>query len=418
MSLEMIQDKFSLSIIFFCVTILMLMACSGGSSGNAGLNEPEIGYVMVFPGSDWEMRTPESQGVDSAKLNKAMSYLDANAGGVGASEAVVIRNGYMIWKGSNIDNYHIIYSATKTFTTTILGILVKEGKISLDDYAVKYLPGLDDIYTQYSNITIRQLASMTSGYDGINGDCWGLYEAGKMAEYDACVPTYLTPGTPLFNPGTAFKCHDPAVHLLGHILTKVAGKSLKSVFQEKIAGPIGITRWEWSDYGTKNYGSLGDILFNNPAGTHGGVPLYGQGGISITARDFARYGLLYLNRGNWNGKQLIDASWVDQATTNQASTSLSTLSPPGYDRRGRFGFMWWPNGITISGKRPWPSAPPKTYTSNGGARNFCFVIPEWNMVIVRMEKSVRMSDYDKIWDNLFKILKEGISEPANPAHLQ
>jgi len=71
--------------------------------------------------------------------------------------------------------------------------------------------------------------------------------------------------------------------------------------------------------------------------------------------------------------------------------------------------MWWTNGINAKGKRAWPSAPPKTYTSKGASRNYCFIIPEWNMVIVRMDDSMGMSKADKIWDNFFKMLGKGIS---------
>ena len=65
---------------------------------------------IVFPGADWEERTPESQGVDSAKLNEALNYLKSKSGSYGIREVVVIRNGYMIWKGNNIDNQHSTWS--------------------------------------------------------------------------------------------------------------------------------------------------------------------------------------------------------------------------------------------------------------------------------------------------------------------
>lgn len=382
--------KLTISIAFLYIAITMLTACNRSLPDNAGSNNSEIGNAMVFPGRDWEIRSPESQGVDSVKLNKAMNYLGAKAGGAGVSEAVVIRNGYMIWKGSNIDTVHTINSGTKTFTTTVLGLLIQDGKLTLDESVVKFLPRLDDVYPIYSKITFRHLASMTSGYDGQKGDItedkpWG--DPNK----------YLTPAPPLFASGTAFKYHDPAIHQLGYILTKIAGESLEDFFKRRIADPIGMKDWDWKDFGI-----VDGIVLNNPSGVY-------EGGIHISPRDMARFGHLYLNRGNWNGKQLIDASWVDQATMNQIPAYLPYR---GYDLTGRFGFMWWTNGVDRKGHRPWPSAPPKAYTSFGGDRNFCFVIPEWNMVIVRMEKSVRMSDYDKIWDNFFKILKEGISEPA------
>jgi CubicO group peptidase (beta-lactamase class C family) len=365
----------------------MFTGCDGSPLENVASEKYiMIKSDMVFPGSDWEERTPESQGVDTAKLNKAVDYLHARAGGAGASEVVVIRNGYIIWKGSNIDHKHTINSGTKTFTTTVLGLMVQDGKLKMEDFAVKYLPGLDDRYPVYSRITLRHLSTMTSGYDSEKGNItqerpWGDPE------------NYLAPEPPLFEPGTSFKYHDPPVHLLGYILTKVAGEPLHNIFKQRIADHIGLTDWEW-----KKHGSADGILFNNPSGIY-------EGGIHITARQMARYGHLYLNRGNWDGKQLLDSSWIDLASTNQVPISLSTK---GFDLRGRYGLMWWTNGTGANGKRLWPSAPPRAYTSHGGFRNFCFVIPEWNMVIVRMEKSVSMPDADKTWDKFFKILGKGI----------
>ncbi len=346
---------------------------------------------MVFPETDWEIRTPETQGVDSAGLNEAIDYLHANSGGAGASEVVVIRNGYMIWKGSNIDHMHTINSCTKTFTTTVLGLLIQDGKLALDDFAVEYLPSLDDKYPAYAGIKFRHFASMTSGYTGQKGNITKDMQWGDPSKY-------LTPDKPLFAPGTAFHYHDPAIHQLGYILTKIAGEPMETFFKRRIADPIGLKDWDWKDFGV-----VDEILLNSPSGIY-------EGGIHITARQMARFGHLYLNRGNWNGKQLIDASWVDQATTTQVPPSLPLR---GYRSPGQFGFMWWTNGVDRNGNRPWPSAPSKTYAARGGNRNTCWVIPEWNMVIVRMEKTIRMqpSDEYKIWDNFFKILKEGILEP-------
>lgn len=378
------RNKFYITLVCFYLFIILTAYC--GSSEKSKTNDSARGEGMVFPGSDWEIKTPESQGVNSKKLNEAMEYLGANAGGSGVSEAVVIRNGYMIWKGTDIDNRHAVHSVTKTFTTTVLGLLIDDGKLALDDFAVNYMPSLDDTYPTYAKIKFRHFASMTSGYNSIKGD-------------QTDPRTYLIPGPPLFEPGRSFKYHDPAVHMLGYILNRISGESLGSTFKRRIADPIGMSNWDWSDYGDRD-----GIVFNNPAGTPGD----GQGGISITARDLARFGLLYLSRGKWKAQQLISSDWIDQATINQVPVSIPTKY---FDLRGRYGFMWWTNGKKADRDRPWPSAPPKTYTAYGASRNFCFVIPEWKMVIVRMDDSVRMplSTENKIWDNFFKILRKGIS---------
>jgi CubicO group peptidase (beta-lactamase class C family) len=355
---------------------------------NTDAVEPQ--QPAVFPDSDWLETPPEEQGVDSVRLNDAMAYLGNAYGGSGVSEAVVIRNGYMIWKGENIDELHTVHSCTKAFTSTVLGLLIDEGKCNLDSLAINYLPNLADTYPEYARIKLRHLASMTSGYDGERGDKTTEKPWGDELRY-------IIPTEPLFEPGTAYKYHDAAVHLLGYIMTRIAGEPLQEIFRREIADPIGMKRWEWKDLGT-----LDGLLFNSPSGIY-------SGGIHITAQEMARFGYLFLNRGNWNGKQLISASWVDQATTNQVPATFRALSGGG---SGRYGFFWWTNGIKSDGNRPWPSAPSGTYAARGGSSNYCFVIPEWNMVIVRLEASSRLSfrGTDNILNTFFGKVADALNE--------
>jgi CubicO group peptidase (beta-lactamase class C family) len=358
--------------------------------------------ALIFPGDTWQRATPESQGIDSSKLNQALDYLRANAGGAGTDEMVIVRNGYLIWEGPKAGNVHEIYSCTKTFTSTVLGLLVTGGVLGVDDYAVKYLPSLDDQYPEYANIRLSHLATMTSGYDGSMGDGWRFYGKNPSKHLE-CVLAYTTPGPPMFSAGTSFKYHDPPVHLLGYILTKVSGEPLEQVFRKRIANPIGMKHFAWSNYGYRE-----GVLFNNPAGTPG----KDQGGVYSSPLDLARYGLLYLNNGNWNGKQILDASFVERATSTQVPADVKTKY---FDLTGRYGFFWWTNGIKANGVRPWPSAPPKTFAAHGAGRNFIFVIPEWRLVIVRLSPAPggRVQEggmKEGVWEQFFSRLKGAIKD--------
>jgi CubicO group peptidase (beta-lactamase class C family) len=358
--------------------------------------------ALIFPGETWQRATPESQDIDASKLHQALDYLHANAGGVGTDETVIVRNGYLIWEGPKAGNIHEIYSCTKTFTSTVLGLLATDGVLSVDDYAVKYLPSLDSQYPEYFKIKLSHFATMTSGYDSIMGDGWKFYDK-DPSKHRECVLSYITPGPPMFPAGTSFKYHDPGVHLLGYILTKVTGESLEQVFRKRIANPIGMKQFAWSNYGNRD-----GVLFNNPAGTPGKE----QGGVYSSPLDLARYGLLYLNKGNWNGKQVLDASFVERATSTQVPAEVKTKY---FDLTGRYGFFWWTNGIKTDGVRPWPSAPPKTFAAHGAGRNFIFVIPEWRMVIVRLSPApggrIQGGSVQKgVWEQFFSRLKRAIHE--------
>jgi CubicO group peptidase (beta-lactamase class C family) len=356
--------------------------------------------ALIFPSEAWQRAAPESQGFDTDKLRKALNYLHANSNGAGTDEMVIVRNGYLIWEGPDANNVHEIYSCTKTFTSTVLGLLVKEGILTVDDYANKYLPSLDDQYPEYAKIRFSHLATMTSGYNSIISDGWKFYETDRSKHHEH-VLSYTTPGPPLFPAGTSFKYHDPAVHILGYILTKAAGQSLEQIFRKRIANKIGMKQFSWS-----NYGYRAGMLFNNPAGTPGS----NQGGIHSCARDLARYGLLYLNNGNWNGKQILEPSFIKRATSTQVPAEMKTKY---FDLTGRYGFFWWTNGEMANGKRPWHSAPPKTYAAHGAGRNFIFVVPEWSLVIVRLSPApgghINVGSVKKgVWEEFFSRLKISI----------
>jgi CubicO group peptidase (beta-lactamase class C family) len=189
---------------FWCGVMLCLVAKAGAGECPA----------EVFPRAQWREATPQSQGLDEDALRSALEYLRANSGGAGSDEMVVVRNGYLVWKGPDADSCHEIYSCTKTFTSTALGLLVKDGVVGLDDPATKYHPSLDDRYPEYAKIRIRHLATMTSGYDNVTGSGWDFYKTDRARHHEH-VLSYTTPGPPLFVSGTSFKYHDPAIHMLG-----------------------------------------------------------------------------------------------------------------------------------------------------------------------------------------------------------
>jgi CubicO group peptidase (beta-lactamase class C family) len=320
----------------------------------------------VFPGKQWQQAEPESQGVDSAKLDEAVSYLKSHSGHDGITELVIIRNGYMIWRGTNIDKMHGVWSLTKSFTSTVLGLLIDDDRATLDTLARDYVPSMA---ASYPDVTLRHFTTMTSGYYAIGDKPRGSYKHGPS------VTPFIPAPTPLFKPpGSRYAYWDSAMNQFANVLTRIAGEPIETLFKRRIADPIGMDRskWDWGDFG-----QIDGIVINGGAGNN-------NKHIFISSRQLARFGLLFLNRGRWKGKQLISASWVDMATKPQvpASTHLEPLS--GADGRGVYGFNWWTNGIGPDGKRKWPGAPADTYSASGYNNNDMFIIPEWNMVIVRL----------------------------------
>ena len=106
---------------------------------------------------------------------------------------------------------------------------------------------------------------------------------------------------------------------------------------------------------------------------------------SVRAQEMARFGHLMLNKGNWNGQQLISREWVELATRPQVPAEEIELHPDsGADGRGVYGLNWWTNGTKAGGTRLWAGVPGDTFAASGFNNNDLFVIPVWQMVVVRL----------------------------------
>ena len=333
----------------------------------------------VFPTERWEQATPESQGLDEARLEAAVEYLRENSGPDGVNELLIIRNGYIVWKGPKVDKVHGIWSCTKSFTSTVLGLLIEEGKATLDTRAKDVVP---EMAAAYPDVTLRHFTTMTSGYRAARDEPRGGYRHGPSpTPFDPC-------SVPLFPPGTQYAYWDSAMNQFGNVLTRIAGEPMEDLFKRRIADPIGMDpdEWDWGDFG-----SIDGITVNGGSGNS-------NNHVFISARQMARLGYLFLNRGRWAGRQLISPEWVALATRPHVPASLPLWPDSGADGRGVYGFNWWANGKNADGRRRWPHAPAGTYAASGYNNNDMFIIPAWNMVIVRLGLDQRQS---KITDSTY-----------------
>jgi len=337
---------------------------------------------MIFPGADWETADPASQGVDEAVMLEALDFLKSKSFDDGNEEVMIIRNGRLIYAGDSIDKKHNIWSCSKSFTSTALGLMIEDGLIGLDDRVSQYEPLMLE---NYKDVTFRHFTTMTSGYNAVGDSRWN--ESSKDWSW-----TPYAPGEPIFKPGTEYAYWDEAMMMKGRILTKILGQTIQSYLIEKLTSKIGFGDWYWY-----NEGELEGIPINN-----------GCTNVIINAKQLARFGHLYLNQGNWNGTQILPADWVAKATAVQVPESIPVADT---DRKsttgsGAYGFNWWING----GLSAMPDAPPKTYYASGLNHNVCFVIPEWNMVIVRMGVDGNPPDGKYVvWNKFLGMLSKGIN---------
>ena len=308
---------------------------------------------QVFPAAEWERSSPAAQGIDPEVLDHALDYLAGHCKENDLDETLVVRNGYIVWAGDSIERVHDIWSCTKSFTSTAVGMMAEEGLLTLDRPVAGHEHRLDSLYP---TATYRHFLTMTSGYNAVGATRWptDVSEDWSLTPYE--------PAAPLFPPGTAYAYWDEAMIMFGRALTRAAGTSLNDYLDERLFTPIGIPRRAWWGEGEVD-----------------GHPInFGGTGLKMSAAEHARFGWLMLNGGDWDGQQLVPADYVAAATRNQVPTTIAIgdTDRRGTDGRGIYGYNWW---VINAGK----DSPVDAAFTSGLNHNVCLIVPAWNLVLVR-----------------------------------
>lgn len=289
----------------------------------------------------------------------------------GAEASIIWQGGKSLCQGASVERRFNAWSCTKSFTSLCFGLLVDDGLLQLDDPAYEWLPELKDAY---SSVTFRHLLTFTSGIQTSESDPFDL-------------------GEPLYHAGEYFR-YSLESDWLSLAITRAAGQSISALFAERIGSKIGIGAGEidWKDHGVK-----GGLLINGGSGAL-------EAGVHTTARTLLKFGQLMLQRGRWEGQSLISETWLDEAQQSQAMGGVPPFDTEGVVAwykdwlPGTYGLHWWSNGIMLDGQRLWPSAPAMTFAAQGNLNQICLVVPEWDLIIVRMgdDGVIDMRDYDRV----------------------
>jgi CubicO group peptidase (beta-lactamase class C family) len=295
------------------VTALILLGC-GCCSWDLDL----IDYTPL-QGDDWEVSTPEAQGLDPMLV----AELYFNAAKVETLQSLlIIKNGYLIaegyFNGGGADQKTSIASVTKSCTSALVGIALNQDYLtSLDQKMIDFFPELADeiVDPRKKQITIREMLQMRAGYPWEESTpAWlEILVTGFRVRHLADLPLVR-------DPGSGFDYSNLTSHLLGVVVARAAGTDLKTYAIDNLFAPLQVELGDW----------LTDWEYNHN----------GHSDIHITARDMAKFGLLYLNDGEYKGTQIVPAQWVDE--------SLQIFSEDAWSERiGRnftemaYGYQWW-----------------------------------------------------------------------------
>lgn len=351
------------------------------------------------PAGIWAHQPPQKLGFDTAALHRAIVFAQANEAktprdqavaqalsfgkepfseGVGpfaergAETGIIVYKGYIVAEWGDPNQIEMTHSVTKSFLSTVVGLAVEKGLIkNVFDTVSKYVPpievynplqinrpaeelGKQELITPFASphnktLTWDVMLRQTSDWEGT---LWGKPDWADRPQGNASEWINRKRN----EPGTVWKYNDTRVNALALAATNVWRQPLPKVLKEYIMDPIGASNtWRW--YGYRNSW----IVLDGQA-----VQSVSGGGMFINAYDMARFGLLTLHRGNWNGKQLISEKWVQQALT-------PTKANPGY------GYMNW---FLNLGQKFLPSAPATAFVHLGNGNNMIYVDPEHDLVIV------------------------------------
>lgn len=314
--------------------------------------------VMPDAAPGLKVSTPENQNINGQYLDM-MTYR-ANDYYYGDIKSIIItRNNYLIYekyfRGETRETLHRVYSVTKSFTSAMVGILIQRGLISgLDNKLLNYFSGynLQNNDPGKSLITLENTLSMTSGlqwnelsvsYTSPSNDYYQMFSSTDPVKYVLEKPMQETPGTRFrYNTGLTF--------LFSSIIRTVTGEPAEKFAKENIFDPLGITDYSWTT-------------------ATGGLVNTGSG-LSMRPLDMALFGQLYLNRGFWNGRQVVPADWVDRSTSKFISASSNF----------NYGYFWW----RFSDSNPVISTLTKNdiFVAIGYGDQYIFVIPQFKIVMV------------------------------------
>lgn len=313
--------------------------------------------------------TPESQGVASAGIQAVVDELESRQ--LGLHSLVIVRRGHVIaegwWAPYAPEEPHMLFSLSKSFTSTAIGMLQAEGKLSINDPVVKFFP--DELPAEPSanlrGMRVRDLLRMTTGQHQPD-----IAPIRLMEGTDPATKAFLAAPV-AHKPGTHWFYNSHATFMLSAIVTKVTGQSTRDYLVSRLFEPLGIPTPEWD-------------------ATPQGYSL-GASGLHLRTEDVAKFGQLYLQRGEWQGRRLVPAAWIDEATSAQTSNG----SAPDGDWDQGYGYQFW-------------RCVPGFYRADGAHGQYCIVMPQHDTVVAINSGTRDMGAVMKVlWRLLLPELRPG-----------
>jgi CubicO group peptidase (beta-lactamase class C family) len=319
--------------------------------------------------------SPESQGLSSPAILKFVNALDRQIDEM--HSLMLLRHGRLVaqgwWRPYAPERPHLLFSLTKSFTSTAVGLAISEGRLSVEDRLLSFFPeqALVKPGKNLKAMRLKHLLSMVTGHAADTTERMIVGGGEDWIKGFLSLEVENPPGAPfIYNSGASY--------MLGAVVQQVTGMRLSEYLRPRLFEPLGIENIVWE---------------SSPQGVQ-----IGGWGLSLRTEEIARFGQLYLQKGVWEGKQLIPAEWVAQATARQVSNG----SDPNSDWAQGYGYHFW-------------RCQHHAYRGDGAFGQYCLVLPEQDAVLAMTSAVKEMQQpLDLVWKTLLPAFSES-PLPENPA---
>jgi CubicO group peptidase (beta-lactamase class C family) len=324
---------------------------------------PKVKYVF-------QRSSPEQQGVASAAILQFVEAVERQIHEL--HSFMLLRHGSLIaegwWSPFASEHRHMVFSVSKSFTSTAVGLALAEGRFSIDDLVLPFFPEETptEVNEHLAAMTVRHLLTMSTGHDFDT-----LFYMEPRPDGDWIRGFFELPIP--YAPGTQFVYNSGASYMLSAIVQKTTGERLIDYLQPRLFEPLEIENPTWQE---------------SPQGIAAGGY-----GLSIKTEDIARFGQLYLQKGRWQGKQILPEDWVEEATKYQIANGDD---PYRRDWTQGYGYQFWRGRHGV-------------YRGDGVFGQFCIVMPEQDAVLAitgGMDNFAGQQFLDLVWDILLAAMKD------------
>ena len=319
--------------------------------------------------------TPAAQGVDSRGI---LAFLDAaDSAGIDHHSLMLVKNGHVVaegwWAPYSSDRIHLLYSLSKSFTATAIGIAIGEGLLTLDDPVTSFFPDRlpAEVHPRVAAMQVRHLLAMASGH---KDDTIGAIRDGGPD----LVATFLSI-PPDADPGTLFCYNQGCTMTLSAIITALTGEKLVDYLRPRLFDPLGIDKAHWTEL---------------PGGINQGFS-----GLHAETESIAKLGQLHLQGGRWDGRQLVPEAFVAEARQFHVDNSPTSENP---DWQQGYGFQFW---MCRHG----------AFRGDGAFGQFLVIVPDSDaLIVVTAENPTMQVQADLFWEHLLPALSASATPDPRP----